>query len=60
MKINDFKEHKKRLYEELDIPKDKIDLSLKYFEKGLKYMIRHKKPFKVYDKVTLLKLKNKL
>jgi|TARA_R100000655_G_C2950860_1_gene187303 hypothetical protein len=59
MRKNDFTEHKKQLYKELDIPKDKIDLSLKYFEKGLKHMIRHEKPFKVYDKVTLLKLRKR-
>ena len=59
MKRKDFKKHKNQLYEELDIPKEKIDLALKYFEKGLKYMIRHEKPFKVYDKVTLLKLRKR-
>ena len=59
MKRKDFKEHKKQLYKELDIPKEKIDLALKYFEKGLKHTIRHEKPFKVYDKVTLLKLRKR-
>tara|TARA_R100001244_G_scaffold124804_1_gene94703 strand:+ start:38 stop:217 length:180 start_codon:yes stop_codon:yes gene_type:complete len=59
MKKSDFKEHKKQIYKEIDLPKEKIDLSLKYFEKGLKYFIRHEKPFKVYDKVTLLKLRKR-
>lgn len=59
MEKSDFKEHKKQLYKELNMPKEKIDLSLKYFERGLKHIIEKEKPFKVYDKVTLLKLRKR-
>ena len=56
MKKKDYKKHAKKLSEDLNISLDKVELSLKYFQKALKKTINNKKSFNAHQKVSIYKI----
>jgi len=56
MKKKEYKQYAKKLSEDLDISIDKVELSLKYFQKGLKKVLKENKNFYAHKKVSIYKI----